>query len=85
MGQHMLRLLQVLYLELVLVEISLPLLKLLSDLLSLLLKHVNLLDLLLQLRLHLLLFLLRGQHQQLCLIAQLLQSLLLRLNFLLVC
>ena len=85
MRQDMLRLLQILYLELVLVEVSLPLFELLSDLLPLLLKHIDLLDLLLQLSLYLLLLLLRSKHQQLCLIAQLLETLLLSLNFLLVC
>ena len=52
MCQHMLRLLQVLYLELVLVQVSLPLLELLSDLQAFLFKHVDLFDLLLKLGLN---------------------------------
>ena len=47
----MLRLLQILYLELVFVEVSIPLLELVSDFLPLLLKHFDLLLLLLELRL----------------------------------
>lgn len=49
MGEDMLGFLQVLYLELILVEVGLPLLQLIRDFLPLLLQHLDLLDLLLQL------------------------------------
>jgi len=44
MSQHMLRLLQILYLELVFVEVSLTLLELFCDFLTLLFKHIDLLN-----------------------------------------
>ena len=79
----MLRLLQVLNLELVLVEVGLSLLEFLGDLLSLLLEHVDLLDLLLEPSLDCPLLVLGLPHGLLGLVAELLKDLLLGLHLLL--
>lgn len=81
----MLRLLQVLYLELILVKVGLPLLEFLGDLEPLLFKHVDLLDLLFELGLHGPLLVLGLPHGLLGLVPQPLQHLLLRLHLLLLC
>jgi hypothetical protein len=84
MSQHMLRFLQVLYLEFVLVEVCLALLQFLSDLQPLLLKHVYLLDLLLELCLDLPLLFPGFLHQTLGLLQLPLEMLHLSLHFFLV-
>ena len=81
--QHVLALLQILYLEFVLVQVSFALFELVHDLLALLLEHLDLLHLLLQLLLDLLLALLGVNHLAFLQLSVVLQQLLLGLLVLL--